>query len=291
MGRAKTTAWMLTASMIAGGCAGEVVGSPGEGLTISHDEGDTLAGALVTDTATLEFVATLEAPGVTAARIDVDGHPFEVRVDRNAGAAQADGHGHTLTEAQRTALGQLVEGMEERMGESLADQPHVATMLRMAEYWSIAPDGHAHAGRTLVLPGTSLEATHDDENVAGRVEASVGNDGIACLTVGYWYRAYYDLGDNGTRYSEVVQAGACWGNNAIGGQYDCMGRCGADCGNWWWASGYSLDCLDHDVCSYRRLASGGSSDDDCGDEYDHAADEWMWSTWVGCTGPGNGMGC
>jgi hypothetical protein len=36
---------------------------------------------------------------------------------------------------------------------------------------------------------------------------------------------------------------------------------------------YTQDCLNHDVCSHNLNASGGSSDANCGDEYNAASDD------------------
>jgi hypothetical protein len=54
--------------------------------------------------------------------------------------------------------------------------------------------------------------------------------------------------------------------------------------------GLSLDGLEldlqarRDVCSFRYGASGGSSDPNCGDEYNNAYDDFMNFGWYGCGG-------
>ena len=52
-----------------------------------------------------------------------------------------------------------------------------------------------------------------------------------------------------------------------------MGKCGPNC-NWYKTWGYTQDYLNHDTCSFDHNAPGGD-DDNCGDEYDDAWNDWM----------------
>ncbi len=104
------------------------------------------------------------------------------------------------------------------------------------------------------------------------------NEGITCIYKGTNVTATYDLGNNGTVRNRTVKV-----NSNGGGSYGCMGRCGGGCG-WGAPSSYTKDCMDHDKCSLDTGASGGSSDSNCGDEFDHAADDWTWGVWRGCRG-------
>ena len=62
------------------------------------------------------------------------------------------------------------------------------------------------------------------------------------------------------------------------GKWDCNGRCGPGCGTWA-CSNWARDCLKHDVCGWYFEATGGSSNQDCGDEFDEA----IWDTATPCS--------
>lgn len=100
---------------------------------------------------------------------------------------------------------------------------------------------------------------------------SINDDGRVCIKRTTTVTAYYD-NSAGTVFTVPTVVGSDWGTSACGaGNYGCMGRCGGGCNGW--GGGWTLDCLEHDVCSHNLCASGGGSDANCGDEYNHASSD------------------
>ncbi len=128
----------------------------------------------------------------------------------------------------------------------------------LLDYLASAPAGHVIASR-------SYE------------KLSLADIGITCIKKGSSVKAEWNTRTQGY-VSEWITTGSNWPNG-----YGCMGRCGADCG-WGAPSSWTKDCMDHDACSYRNRASGGSSDPNCGDEFNEAQDDWTWGVSRGCSG-------
>eukprot|EP00484_Ammonia_sp_Unknown_P019086 CAMPEP_0197033018 /NCGR_PEP_ID=MMETSP1384-20130603/11540_1 /TAXON_ID=29189 /ORGANISM="Ammonia sp." /LENGTH=175 /DNA_ID=CAMNT_0042462759 /DNA_START=21 /DNA_END=545 /DNA_ORIENTATION=+ len=86
---------------------------------------------------------------------------------------------------------------------------------------------------------------------------------------------YVEIDDkDGNCYAVRMYGGEDWGSNARNnGGYNCMGRCGPNCGSWA-CSNWGRDCMKHDVCSYFFSATGNTNDDNCGDEWDDAQNDW-----------------
>ncbi len=111
-----------------------------------------------------------------------------------------------------------------------------------------------------------------------RHQMALKNEGVRCIKKSSIVRAEWNTKNSGYVF-EDIKVGANWPN-----KYGCMGRCGSDCGNWWIASSWTKDCMDHDACSARNNASGGASDPNCGDEFTEAADDWLLGVGAGCFG-------
>ncbi|SNR15493.1 hypothetical protein [Tenacibaculum jejuense] len=141
---------------------------------------------------------------------------------------------------------------------------HEYAMIKLMEYWSQAPSQHVFHSRKV----------NSDLDVKLRSR----NEGITCIRRNSYVKAEYD-DRNGRSYSDNVKVGSKPRAN-----YGCMGRCGADCGRWWIPSAWTKDCMDHDQCSNIFNASGGSSDPNCGDEFNEAADDYVFGVLRGCRG-------
>jgi len=102
------------------------------------------------------------------------------------------------------------------------------------------------------------------------------NEGITCVSKGSTVKAQFD--DSRGDHTRWVKVGS-----KAGPSYGCMGRCGGDCG-WGAPSAWTKDCMDHDQCSWENGSSGGSSDSNCGDEFNEAADDWTFGVVRGCSG-------
>lgn len=110
----------------------------------------------------------------------------------------------------------------------------------------------------------------------GGANAEEENEGVECISKGTRVTAEWDDA-SGTQSERVLV------DSTERSGYECMGRCGASCGSFL-PSAYTKDCMDHDQCSNVNDSSGGSSDEHCGDEFDHAADDWFLGVIRGCRG-------
>ena len=111
------------------------------------------------------------------------------------------------------------------------------------------------------------------------VSAGERDEGITCLNKGSYETAVYDKGSNGTLVTKNIKVGNSYG----GGK--CMGRCGGGCDKWWAASAWAKDCLDHDICIVDQNGKNDlANDENCGDEFVHAADDYVFGVIRGCRG-------
>jgi hypothetical protein len=180
---------------------------------------------------------------------------------------ELNGNATVLSSTQKEAFlalaNELYNHIEQKGGENVSLLEF--SLVRMLEYWGNAPTGYAHGLRTFNIESMDNEAQR------------LGNEGVTCIKKNTNVRAEYD--DSRGTHNESVRVGS----KARSG-YGCMGRCGADCGRWWLPSAWTKDCMDHDQCSAVNNSSGGSSDSNCGDEFDEAADDWIFGVVRGCRG-------
>ena len=198
-------------------------------------------------------------------RVSLGDATLESRLDYTTQDLMLDGGGALLANDQKDALLRLSEDlyayMDQQQGNvSLAE----SSLVRLLGYWSQAPTNYQYGLRQV-------------KGEISQGDAQLRNEGITCVKKGRTYTTEYD--DSRGSHNDAVTVGS----KARAG-YGCMGRCGADCGNWWIPSSWTKDCLDHDQCSNVNYSSGGSSDTNCGDEFDEAADDWTFGVWAGCSG-------
>lgn len=191
-------------------------------------------------------------------QIQVNEHQIAMSTNSESGLQSIDGQGAVLSSAERKALAQAAQDFAKQQNVTESSPLEDKTVYLAFDYLSHSPDNHA-------LPSRNYH------------NISLANEGISCIRKGSTVTAEWN-----TQASSYVAENIVVGVNWPSG-YGCMGRCGADCG-WGAPSSWTKDCLDHDACSYRNSASGGSSDPNCGDEYDEAADDWMGGVWWGCNG-------
>lgn len=226
---------------------------------IEENTSTVLRGRLITADGQLSFFATSDNAETLVGRIQINDKIFDLTID---GSYILDGHNVVLSAADQALLLTLINELSARFTDATSLSPRVQAVGALASHLAEAPEGHIH--RRLV----------DGIAVPEGTLASAGNGIITCLTKGRTYTAVYD-DRYGQTTSEYVVAGANWGLNAAGtgGDYSCMGMCGAGCRGIFGMYRYSKDCLNHDACSHDKNASGGSSDLNCGDEYDAASDD------------------
>ncbi|MBU42240.1 MAG: hypothetical protein CMN76_03390 [Spirochaetaceae bacterium] len=198
--------------------------------------------------------------------VTIDGQKFTASLGGD-GSITLDGGNAVLTQSQKDALDALAQEFAshlEATGNTSGSRIQVA-FLSVISYWAEAPEGYTYGSRSIDGPSPA------GYNAASR------NEGVTCIRKGTYVTAAYD-DSRGSHYDSVLV-----GSKPRSG-YGCMGRCGGDCGSWWLASSWTKDCMDHDQCSNVNYSSGGSSDPNCGDEFDEAADDWLQGVWRGCRG-------
>ena len=258
------------------GCSGERMapeGMPAEGQAplayelgiTTHNDNALVAQAIYNN---VRVAYAIEATGELQFEVAVrlDDAPLRATMDLSKERIVTEGGNVVLTEPQKEALlnagGKLSEYLLANKGTDVSMVEF--TLLRMMEYWGKSPEGYAYAHN-------SYRAEAPRMNVRSR------DEGITCIRKNQVVTAEYD--DSRGSQAVSVTTGANYPQG-----YGCMGRCGADCGNVFIPSAWTKDCMDHDVCSYYNNSSGGSSDVNCGDEYDEAIDDWLWGVLSGCSG-------
>jgi hypothetical protein len=210
------------------------------------------------ETVAIVYESTSTATNTVELAIQVNEHQFDIGMSSESGLQKIDGHSAVLSEAERKALAQAAQDYAKQQNITESSPLEQKTLYLAFDYLSQAPDNY-------VFPTRNFNSTH------------LKNEGITCIKKGSTVTAQWNT-QLSSYVAENIVVGVNWPNS-----YGCMGRCGADCG-WGAPSSWTKDCLDHDACSYRNNASGGSSDPNCGDEFDEAADDWLGGVWWGCNG-------
>lgn len=255
------------------GCAGEVTTDglyrDGRGLVIAAHEADLVRGGFYAGDAVVEFEARALDAGFATLEMTINGKyvGYQTEVTEDGGWFEVIG-GAQLTPADLAAA--------------------TAVSASLGAY--LAPDGDPDALHETVLlatpsvlatlkPGDAIPSFHRKLiMVDGPVSQANGDEGSKCIKRGSTYSAFYD-NSNGAGTTKNVTCNSNLGSSACGGgDYSCMGKCAAGCGFGW---AWTLDCLEHDICSHDLCASGGSSDPNCGDEYNDASGDF-WA--FGCGG-------
>ncbi|MFK7796394.1 MAG: hypothetical protein AB8E82_02995 [Aureispira sp.] len=237
-------------------------------LGVETNEVDHIAGKTVIDNHKIVYDVKDEK-GEYFITFDIDGNSLNAQIDFDTEIILYTANNIVLTAEQKDAMYKFYDQFAEALVKSNGNQPdnfEVGRMefifLKTVEYLSYAPPGYVYTNRKVVSEVTTK---------------AVGNDGISCIKRGTSYNLSYTLASG-----SVVNKRKTAGYNG-GGTFGCMGRCGANCGGWL-PSSWTLDCFEHDQCGLDTGASGGSSDSNCGDEFDQAADDWTWGVWNGCRG-------
>ena len=190
----------------------------------------------------------------------IDKYTLEATVDYRNEAFVIDGHQVILTKDQKQALLMLGEQLSSYLfKDGSADSFTMAeyTLLRLLEYWSKSPNSHIYKKM----------------NYQGVAQKSV-DEGISCIRRNTIVIASYN-DDNGREFNE---------SKLVDGDR-CLGRCGAGCSQFFSiASAWTKDCLDHDACGRALGGSTNPFDDNCGDEYAQAADDFLFGVFRGCRG-------
>lgn len=231
--------------------------------------------------------AIVEEGGRESVVARIEAGRLAVNAERNlrTGAASVGGHAERITAEQKGAFLSLCRDLERSFGNlGSAMPPQKDLLVRTACYYAEAPVGHKLVDLELAPPAAASAQSGDgatgtptpqqcvsartsgDDPVTLRACQQNGEDGIRALECRVRnYRMYWD-GDSPRR---------CYGyrgdRQTDCNAYRCRGRCGPDCRGG--AGVYTRDCAEHDDCSYRTNASGGPRDNNCGDEFNEAAND------------------
>lgn len=200
----------------------------------------------------LDYTTTLQIDDIT----------LEAKVQYDTQSIDFDGKDAVLTIAQKETLlnvGKEISGYLFR-DESFNDFTMAEfTLLRLLEYWAKSPSGYPHSKMSI------------KSNTASALKSS--DEGITCIKKNTYVTAEYD-DDSGNVSESILVNGS-----------DCIGRCGSGCGSWFsWSSAWTKDCLDHDRCGRVNGGSTDPFDSECGDEYNEAADDYLFGVIRGCSG-------
>lgn len=199
--------------------------------------------------------------------IIIDAKVLNAQIDFSQEKIDFNGYNAVLSEEQKEVL--LAAGSEiatyifEKREEEVTMGEY--SLLSMINYLAQSPENYVYSARVVLgSEGANL-------NLKSR------NEGVSCIRKNSTVNAEYD--DSRGSHSDRVVVGS----TARKG-YECMGRCGGGCGRWWIPSAWTKDCMDHDQCSNVNNSSGGSSDANCGDEFNEAADDYVFGVVRGCSG-------
>ncbi|MEO1049915.1 MAG: hypothetical protein AAFX87_04800 [Bacteroidota bacterium] len=206
-------------------------------------------------------------PLVFQLQVNIGDHELKGHIAFAEGVLEFDGNNALLNKGDKRALLEVAQHLFSYVDAKEGNVSYAEySLIRTLEYWSNAPTGYAYR-----FNQQFSTAQKSEKVLASR------NEGVTCIRKNTTVTAQYD--DSRGSQSDRVRVGS----TARPG-YGCMGRCGGDCGQWWIPSAWTKDCMDHDQCSNVNFSSGGSSDSNCGDEFDEAADDWIFGVSRGCFG-------
>lgn len=225
---------------------------------------DKLSGSTEYNGTALSYLANKKEGSVYNVQIALGNHLLEATIDYSSEELNLNGHNAVLSQDEKDALLNAGRDIFSYVNKTEGEVNYAEySLVRVMEYLSKAPTNFTYVNRT-IAPVNSV------------TNGRLGNEGVTCIRKNTTVTAEYD--DSRGRRADRVRVGS----RARSG-YGCMGRCGGDCG-WGAPSAWTKDCMDHDQCSNVNNASGGSGDPNCGDEWNEAADDWIFGVIRGCRG-------
>lgn len=244
-------------------------------------------------------------------RVEVGGLPVTASRDLDAMTLTTGAGGGTITAPRKRALTALCRKFEGSFGALGTPLPQKKDLLlRTTCYYAEAPVGYQPDPVTLKGPSAvyiqdtprgPTPESHEKSTAGADTRATTASAASGTRTSAECVRAVMAgssakaaacqrSGEDGivelpdcsphrnTLYWDAKNPRMCYGNRghkATGPcSNGCKGRCGAGCGNT--KNGYyTRDCAEHDDCSRRTNASGGRFDENCGDEFAEATDDFL----------------
>jgi hypothetical protein len=252
----------LTLSLPFAACQSSEPAPADEALRVEQHDAAVVRGSFVAGVK-LEFQAVMPRPAAATVTVTIGGDTLTLFADATSGEIHFDGGAAQLSTLELDTLGAFTRALDGYIGgaDDVAVM-HESLLLAASGYFAAAP------------ADTALEnALHFTDPLSG-TSGVLGNDGKACIKPGEVRTAAFD-GSQGAHYESWTVGSH--GGTQWNGTFDCMGRCGAGCGSYDWTQ----DCLEHDACSRKYYSSSGPVDQNCGDEYSEAADDYT-AFWKRC---------
>ena len=260
MARLSTTSyalgsWLSSFVVAAGfgaGCTSDDASGP---LEVTQLDDTTIAGSLVTDKSVISFESVSDDQRSVALQLDINGSAMRFTYDVR-GTLTEDGGMTVLRADDLTALLELRDAINREHPELVQSSLQGMFLSRHADWLADAPNGYTVDTRIVEsrnkVAKDGITKTTDDDN-----------EFSTCLVPGLTYRAWYDEGGTGQR----------WMWDRVAGSGSCVGRCGSGCN--FFDTDLMLDCFEHDSCVDHLGGSGLGDNPNCGDEFRHAAKEYV----------------
>ncbi|WP_282081394.1 hypothetical protein [Aquimarina algiphila] len=247
-------------------CTSDAVIPDAKELGLEQQDSNSFIGKIRIQNSEIRYSVKAKSELVFTVIIEINKKSIQADINYQNESLFIDGHNIILTEKEKQSiltLGGTISNylLETKKGEILMTE---YTLLSLMEYWAKSPPDYTYTKRV-------IEAEVNTTNLKSR------NEGITCIRKNTYVNAEYD--DSRGNHSDRIRVGSKARDN-----YGCMGRCGGDCGRWWIPSAWTKDCLDHDQCSNVNFSSGGGGDRNCGDEFNEAADDYVFGVLRGCRG-------
>lgn len=219
------------------------------GLTALDDQ--RIAGVLEHDGTVVGFDARADDARHARLHLTIDGVALDASLDLR-GVLDQDSDGVVLDARAKAALVALRDALGREHPFLVQGTLHGRFLARHADWLADAPTGYRVERQHVDVIDRLAQHTTNDDSVYG-----------TCLVAGRWYTAYYDAGNGGTQWA--------WNRQANSGS--CLGRCGAGCNIF--DTDLMLDCFEHDTCVDHFGGSVLGDNPNCGDEFNHAALEYV----------------
>lgn len=226
-------------------------------LEITQLDGRAIVGTLITDESVISFESVSDDQRLVALHLDVNGAAMDFTYE-TTGTLTEDGREQQLYPEDLRALLDLRDAINEAYPDAVTDSLQGQFLSRHADWLADAPAGYVVATREVVTDRKVNETTNDDSS------------SNTCLRAGSNYTAYYDAGNGGAQWM--------WTRTANSG--NCLGRCGAGCN--FLDTDLMLDCFEHDTCVDHFGGSSLGDSSNCGDEYNHAVNEYLVTMGAWC---------
>lgn len=244
----------------------------------------SLVGEFHHDSSSVAFSAVTGEEGELELAVDVNGMAVDAAYFPDRATVVLDGHDGMVFPDDRQVLQALALRLEAEWRPYSAELPverHFA--FRLILLLSEAPAGYVLERRSYERPPMSFDSTPREHRGTPRGGGAGGPIQDACVDVAdddgiTYYAGSCDI------FVDVAYHDACPAHGFEGIPeemgcalfVDCMARCGAGCGFFNGTGAYTWDCGDHDSCCGIHGGCIDPWDEWCGDEYDDAADDFLW---------------